>query len=96
MQAADWDRQRSLVLYVEFVKGADLPSTSSASASGLVAGDEAVISKAAHIVEELSKVQEALGQGYLSAFPREHLERLRRLESVWAPLYVVSRLHALA
>ena len=55
------------------------------------AGDKAVLEKAESIIKELRKVQEALGGGYLSAFPREHFDRLRALQQVWAPFYVVSQ-----
>ena len=41
-------------------------------------------------MEELHKVQDALGAGYLSAFPKEHFIRLQSLQAVWAPFYVVS------
>lgn len=37
-------------------------------------------------------MQEALGTGYLSAFPTEHFDRLRSLQAVWAPFYVVSNI----
>ncbi len=51
------------------------------------------------ILVELRKVQEALGKqgfpGYLSAFPFEHFDRLRRLQGVWAPFYVVRGPHSL-
>ena len=53
------------------------------------AGDKAILEKAGSIIKELRKVQEALGGGYLSAFPREHFDRLRALQQVWAPFYVV-------
>ncbi len=35
-------------------------------------------------------MQDALGAGYLSAFPKEHFIRLQSLQAVWAPFYVVS------
>ena len=41
------------------------------------------------ILSELKKVQDKLGDGYLSAFPTEHFERLQNLQQVWAPFYVV-------
>lgn len=53
-------------------------------------GDKAVMSKARTVISELRKVQKALGGGYLSAFPTSHFERLRNLQPVWAPFYVVS------
>ena len=42
------------------------------------------------ILAELKQVQNKLGGGYLSAFPIEHFDRLRNLQPVWAPFYVVS------
>ena len=35
-------------------------------------------------------MQNALGGGYLSAFPKEHFIRLQSVQAVWAPFYVVS------
>ena len=49
--------------------------------------------RTAFIVGELRKVQSKLGDGYLSAFPTEHFDRLESLQPVWAPYYVVSYLH---
>ncbi len=40
------------------------------------------------MVTELRKAQEALGNGYLSAFPSSHFDRLEDLKGVWAPYYV--------
>ena len=54
------------------------------------AGDEEFGERLRYIVEELHKVQDALGSGYLSAFPKEHFIRLQSLQAVWAPFYVVS------
>ena len=34
-------------------------------------------------------MQGALGQGYLSAFPAEHFDRLQSLQPVWVRLLVV-------
>jgi hypothetical protein len=53
------------------------------------AGTVEVYDRSNYIVTELRKVQEALGSGYLSAFPTEHFDRLRVLAPVWAPFYVV-------
>ncbi|KAG2492013.1 hypothetical protein HYH03_009742 [Edaphochlamys debaryana] len=44
------------------------------------------------MVSELSRVQAALGGGYLSAFPEEHFDRLEALEPVWAPYYVIHKI----
>ncbi len=40
-------------------------------------------------MRELRKCQATIGTGYLSAFPVSHFERLRSLQPVWAPFYVV-------
>ncbi len=37
------------------------------------------------LVSELAKGQEKLGGGYLSAFPTDLFDRLKRRERVWAP-----------
>ena len=47
-----------------------------------------MLEKAEDVIEELNKCQKAK-HGYLSAFPAEHFERLRNLQAVWAPFYVV-------
>ena len=52
-------------------------------------GDGSFHHRLEYIIEELSKVQKAFGDGYLSAFPKEHFTRLQSLEPVWAPFYVV-------
>ena len=54
------------------------------------AGNEEIASRRGSIVAELSKVQDKFGNGYLSAFPTEHFDRLQDLKPVWAPYYVVS------
>ena len=53
-----------------------------------IAGDEEFKERMEYLVEELHKVQDALGAGYLSAFPKEHFIRLQSLQAVWAPFYV--------
>ena len=45
-----------------------------------------------HIVRELREVQNALGGGYLSAFPSEFLDRFDAHKPVWAPLYTLHKL----
>lgn len=58
-------------------------------------GDEELKRKADYMVAELARVQEALGGGYLSAFPEEFLDRLERRDRVtWAPLYVIHKIMA--
>jgi len=46
------------------------------------------------MVGELAKCQAALGSGYLSAFPEEFFDRLRRGENVWAPFYTLHKIMA--
>eukprot|EP00884_Botryococcus_braunii_P007107 jgi/Botrbrau1/16398/Bobra.0387s0008.1 len=57
-------------------------------------GQQEVLSRSVLIVQELKKVQDALGGGYLSAFPFEHFLRLRNLVGVWAPFYVIHKVMA--
>lgn len=53
-------------------------------------GNSSVGERSDYLVAELRKVQVKLGNGYLSAFPFEHFDRLAALQNVWAPYYVVS------
>lgn len=46
------------------------------------------------MVKELIRIQDAFGNGYLSAFPSSHFDRLEALEPVWAPYYVIHKLLA--
>lgn len=46
------------------------------------------------LVAGLERVQRALGNGYLSAFPEELINRNLRGESVWAPWYTLHKLLA--
>lgn len=55
-------------------------------------GEEFFKIKSDSIIEGLSKVQKALGNGYLSAFPEELINRNIRGESVWAPWYTLHKL----
>jgi len=47
-----------------------------------------------YMVSELSKVQATYGDGYLSAFPKEHFDRLEAFQPVWAPYYVIHKIMA--
>ena len=58
------------------------------------AGDEGLKEKADGIVAELAKCQEALGNGYLSAFPEEFIDRAEAREQVWAPYYTLHKMFA--
>ena len=53
------------------------------------AGEALLCERGAEVVHQLRRVQDALGTGYLSAFPIEHFDRLEALQPVWAPYYVV-------
>ena len=46
------------------------------------------------MVESLARCQKAHGNGYLSAFPEEFFDRLRRDERVWAPFYTLHKILA--
>ena len=41
------------------------------------------------MVVGLKECQAANGDGYLSAYPRSHFDRLEALQPVWAPYYPV-------
>ncbi|HET9792885.1 MAG TPA: glycoside hydrolase family 127 protein [Thermoanaerobaculia bacterium] len=57
-------------------------------------GDDEAKSRGGAIVEALAKCQKAHGNGYLSAFPEELFDRLRRDERVWAPFYTLHKILA--
>lgn len=58
-------------------------------------GDEELKAKANYMVAELAKCQQALGGGYLSAYPASFLDRLEAMDKVtWAPLYVIHKIMA--
>ena len=58
------------------------------------AGDEELKARANLMVAELAKCQQALGDGYLSAFPKEFFDRLREGKRVWAPFYTLHKIMA--
>ncbi len=67
------------------------------SASALLyagTGDTAVKQKADEMVSQLAKCQQALGAGYLSAFPLEFFDRLQNGKKVWAPFYTIHKIMA--
>eukprot|EP00456_Euglypha_rotunda_P071680 TRINITY_DN64301_c0_g1_i1.p1 TRINITY_DN64301_c0_g1~~TRINITY_DN64301_c0_g1_i1.p1 ORF type:complete len:182 (-),score=22.85 TRINITY_DN64301_c0_g1_i1:10-555(-) len=57
-------------------------------------GDANVSSKMISFVTELGKCQDAMGTGYLSAFPTEEFDRLEAHEDVWAPYYTIHKIMA--
>lgn len=67
------------------------------SAYGLMhaaTGSELFKLKGDSLVKGLAEVQEALGNGYLSAFPEELINRNIRGTSVWAPWYTLHKLYS--
>jgi DUF1680 family protein len=57
-------------------------------------GDEAFKARGALMVAELAKCQQALGGGYLSAFPAEFFDRWEATQKVWAPYYTIHKIMA--
>lgn len=57
-------------------------------------GEASLRERGATLVHELHACQQALGGGYLSAFPKSFLERLARGERVWAPWYTLHKVAA--
>lgn len=47
--------------------------------------------KMSSVVSALSKCQNKIGTGYLSAFPSELFDRFEALEEVWAPYYTIHK-----
>ena len=67
------------------------------SAYGLMyaaTGSEIFKQKGDSLIHGLSEVQKALGNGYLSAFPEELINRNLRGKSVWAPWYTLHKLYS--
>jgi DUF1680 family protein len=57
-------------------------------------GDDELKARGDHLVTELAACQQALGNGYLSAFPEEFFDRLREGKPVWAPFYTLHKIMA--
>jgi len=57
-------------------------------------GDDELKDKANALVTELGKCQDALKNGYLSAYPVELFDRLREVRRVWAPFYTYHKIMA--
>mmetsp|Transcript_16331 Transcript_16331/g.41803 ORF Transcript_16331/g.41803 Transcript_16331/m.41803 type:complete len:696 (-) Transcript_16331:87-2174(-) len=65
------------------------------SASGADAPEEWAAARAVAMVDELAACQDAIGTGYLSAFPTDHFDRLEAGETpVWAPYYTIHKILA--
>ncbi len=56
--------------------------------------DRVLKERAEAVVAELARCQQALGGGYLSAFPAEFFERLKARKKVWAPFYTLHKIMA--
>ena len=61
---------------------------------GASRGDTEVRDRGVAVVAELAKCQQAIGTGYLSAFPEELFDRLRAGKPVWAPFYTMHKIMA--
>lgn len=57
-------------------------------------GDAELKARGDAMVAELARCQQAIGNGYLSAFPEEFFDRLRDGKPVWAPFYTVHKIMA--
>ena len=57
-------------------------------------GDAELKKKADAMVAELARCQEALKDGYLSAYPLEFWDRLKAGKRVWAPFYTLHKIMA--
>jgi DUF1680 family protein len=57
-------------------------------------GDEALRDKGNSLVAELAKCQTANANGYLSAYPEDFFDRLRKEQPVWAPFYTLHKILA--
>ena len=57
-------------------------------------GDEALRDKGNALVIELAKCQAANANGYLSAYPEDFFDRLRKEQPVWAPFYTLHKILA--
>ena len=57
-------------------------------------GDAELKARGDLMVTELARCQDALGTGYLSAFPEEFFDRLRDGRPVWAPFYTIHKIMA--
>jgi len=57
-------------------------------------GDKRLKERADYMVAELAKCQQALGGGYLSAFPESFIDRVIARKRVWAPWYTLHKILA--
>ena len=57
-------------------------------------GDERLKQKAAAVVAGLAECQNALKNGYLSAYPESFIDRVENQQRVWAPYYTLHKIFA--
>ena len=77
------------------VRGHTMGHYLSACAMMVASTDDAALkAKADAIVAELAKCQEAMGSGYLSAYPEEQIDRVLACQRVWAPWYTLHKIYA--
>src|SRR5262249_35931098 len=57
-------------------------------------GDAELRAKGSAIVRVMAECQRKNGAGYVSAFPPEFFDRLKRRERVWAPFYTLHKITA--
>lgn len=57
-------------------------------------GDETLRHNADRVVAGLARCQQALGSGYLSAFPETFIDRVETRQRVWAPWYTLHKILA--
>lgn len=57
-------------------------------------GDAAVRDRGVRVAHALAQCQEAIGTGYLSAFPVDLFDRLRAGQPAWAPFYTLHKIMA--
>ncbi|MCA1755939.1 MAG: glycoside hydrolase family 127 protein [Bacteroidales bacterium] len=60
----------------------------------LATGDSLLLERVNYIVNSLAECQTGNGNGYLSAFPEEFIDRAERMEEVWAPYYTLHKIMA--
>lgn len=57
-------------------------------------GDQAVRERGVRVASQLAKCQDAIGTGFLSAFPVDLFDRLRAGQPAWAPFYTLHKIMA--
>ena len=53
--------------------------------------NETLKAKMSSLVSALKECQDAIGTGYLSAFPPELFDRFEAVQPVWAPYYTIHK-----